>query len=77
MSDTAIKKLLLEIDIETLTVALKDTKNDLTERVLPNMGVKARKKYDDIQSDLKKIKKSDIDKYRKTIEDKLNKLFKK
>jgi len=77
MSDTAIKKLLREIDIETLTVALKDTKNDLTERVLPNMGVKARKKYDDIQSDLKKLKKSDIDKYRKTIEDKLNKLFKK
>ena len=77
LSDTAIKKLLREIDIETLTVALKDTKDDITERVLPNLGIKARKKYDDIQSDLKKIKKSDIDNYRKTIEDKLNKLFKK
>jgi len=75
MSDTAIKKLLKEIDVETLTAALKDTKEDVTERIIPNLSAKARKKYDELEKELKKVKKSDIKKYRKKVEDKLNELF--
>lgn len=75
MSDAAIKKVLKEMDIETITIALKDTKDDLTERVLPNLGAKARKKYDELQTELKKVKKSDIKKYQKAVADKLNELF--
>jgi flagellar motor switch protein FliG len=75
MSDTAIKKLLKEIDVETLTTALKDTKEDVTERIIPNLSAKARKKYDELEKELKKVKKSDIKKYRKKVEDKLNELF--
>jgi alpha-amylase len=77
MSDNALKKLLKEIDVEALTIALKDTKDEFTERVLPNLGVKARKKYEELQTELKKVKKSDIKKYQKDIENKLNELFKK
>jgi alpha-amylase len=77
LSDNALKKLFKDIDTETITIALKDTKEDLTERVLPNLGAKARKKFEDLQSELKKVKKSDIKKYQKEIEDKLNELFKK
>lgn len=75
MSDAAIKKVLKEMDAETITIALKDTKDDLVERVLPNLGVKARKKYDELQTELKRVTKSDIKKYQKAVEDKLNELF--
>ena len=75
MSDSAIKKLLKEIDLETLTGALKDTKEDLAERIIPNLSAKARKEYDKLEKELKKVKKSDIRKYRKMVEDKLNELF--
>ena len=77
MSDTAIKKVLKEIDIETVTIALKDTKDDLVDRVLPNLGAKARKQYNALQSEVKKVNKSDIKKYQKEIEKKLNELFRK
>ena len=77
LSDSALKKLFKDVDTKTITIAFKDTKEDLTERVLPNLGAKTRKKFDELQSDLKKVKKSDIKKYQKEIEDKLNKLFKK
>ena len=77
MSDAAIKKVLKEIDIETVTIALKDTKDDLVDRVLPNLGAKARKQYDALQDEVKKVKKSDIKKYQKEIEKKLNELFRK
>ena len=35
----------------------------------------ARKKYDELQTELKKVTKSDIKKYQKAIENKLNELF--
>lgn len=77
MSDTAIKKVLREMDIESVAIAMKDAKNDFTERILPNLGVKARVKYDEVQAELKNVKKSDIKKYQKAIEGKLNELFNK
>jgi alpha-amylase len=75
MSNAAVKKLLKEIDINELAIALKDAEAEVREKILPNLGKKARKTYDDLQKDLKKFKKKDIKKYRKTLEDKLKELF--
>jgi len=75
MSSTKIKQLLKELDIEHIAVAMKDAEKDLTEKVIPNMTKTAKKQYEEFQKELKKVKKSDIKKYRKSVEDKLKDLF--
>ncbi len=74
MSDTMIKKLLKEIKIEELTVVLKDAEKELTDKVLPNLSKRAKKKYEDFEQELKKVNISDIKKYKKKIEDKIKNL---
>lgn len=76
LSNTAVKKLLREVDIHDLSVALKDAENEITEKVLPNLGKRARKTYDELQNEVKEVSKADIKKYRKEVEKTLNKLFK-
>ena len=75
MSDSTVKKLLKEIKIEELTVALKDAEKELVDKVIPNLSKRARKKYDEIEKDLKKVKKSDIKKFKKDIEDRIKNLW--
>jgi alpha-amylase len=77
LSNTAVKKLLREVDIEEITAALKDAEKEITEKIIPNLGVRAKKKYDELQSELKKINKREIAEYRKNIENKLSDLFRK
>jgi len=66
---------LKEIKIEELTVALKDAEKELVDKVIPNLSKRARKKYDEIEKDLKKVKKSDIKKFKKDIEDRIKNLW--
>ncbi len=75
MSNSAVKKLLKEIDAEELTVALKGAGKELTEKVIPNLGKRAKKKFDELEDEIKKVKKSDIKKVRNNIEKKLKDLF--
>lgn len=75
MSDTKIKQLLGKVDIDELTIALKDAEQELVEKIIPNLGKQARKTYEEMQEEMLKVKKSDIKKYRKAIEDKIKDLF--
>lgn len=75
MSDTMVKKLLKEIKIEELAIALKDAENELVDKVIPNLSKRAKKKYDDIEKDLKKVKKSDVKKFKKDIEERIKNLW--
>lgn len=75
MSNARIKQLLKEMDIEDLTVALKDAEKEVVEKVIPNMTKSAKKTYDELQKELKKFKKTDIKKYRQAVEDKLKDIF--
>jgi len=75
MSNAKVKQLLKEVDVEQIAVALKDAEKELTEKVIPNMTKKAKKQYDDLQAELKKVKKTDIKKYRKAVEDKIRDIF--
>lgn len=75
MSDSAIKKLVKELKAEELAIALKDAEKELVDKVLPNLGKKAKQKYDEVSSELKKVKKSDIKKFRKDIEDRIKRLW--
>ncbi len=75
MSDTAVKKLVKEIKVEELSVALKDAEKELVDKVIPNLSKKAKQKYDEIQKDLQSVKKSDIKKFKKDIEDRIKDLW--
>ncbi len=75
MSDTAVKKLIKEVKLEELTVALKDAEKELVDKVLPNLGKRAKKKYDDLEKEIKKVKKSDIKRFRKDIENRIKDLW--
>ena len=77
MSNAAIKKLIKEVDINELTIALKDASHEVTEKIIPNLNKKARKTYEELQQDIKNIKKADIKKYQKAVEEKLKELFRK
>lgn len=74
MSNASVKKLLKDVDVEHLTIALKDAEKELTEKVIPNLSAKTKKKFDELNAEMK-IKKSDIIKYRKNIENKLKDVF--
>ncbi len=75
MSDTAIKKLVKEVKIEELTIALKDAEKELVDKIIPNLGKRAKKKYDEIEHEVKNVKKSDITKFKKDIEKRLKDLW--
>ena len=77
LSNAAVKKLIHEVDVETLGIALKDAESEITGKILPNLGKRAKKQYEDLQTEMKKVSKSDINKYRREVESKLQKLFKK
>jgi alpha-amylase len=75
LSNSAVKKLLKEVDLNDLAIALKDAGEEVTEKVIPNLGKRAQKSLEEIQKELGKIKKSEINKVRKDVEKKLKDLF--
>jgi len=75
MSDAKVKQLLRNVDIEEITMALKDAEQELTDKIIPNRGKRAKKQYEELEKELKKVNKSEIKKYRKAVEDKLKELF--
>lgn len=75
MSNAKVKQLLREVDIEQISVALKDAEKEIVEKVIPNMTKTAKKTYDNLQDEIKKVKKTDIKKYRQVVEDKLKDIF--
>ncbi|MCK5080239.1 MAG: hypothetical protein KAR09_09855, partial [Bacteroidales bacterium] len=76
MSNAKIKELLRSVDVDELLVVLQDAGEDVRDRIIPNLGVRAKKKYEQLQDELKKVKKSDIKKYTANIEKELRNLFK-
>jgi alpha-amylase len=77
LSNSTIKKVLKEIDPKALAIVLKDAEHELVDRVIPNMSAKAKKQFEEVHADLKKINKTEVKKYRKIIEDRLNSLLNK
>ena len=76
MSNAKIKELIRKVDADELVVVLKDATEDVRDRIIPNLGVRAKKKLDELEAGMKKFKKSDLLKYTDNIEKELRKLFK-
>ncbi len=76
MSNTKVKELISKVDVDELVLVLQNTTDDIRERIIPNLGVRAKKKYEQLQDEIKKVKKSDLLKYTDNVEKELRKLFK-
>ena len=77
LSNARIKKIVKEVDVEHIAVALKDAGDELKNKVLPNMTKTAKMEYDKLVGELKKVKKTDIKKSRDRISAEISKLFSK
>jgi alpha-amylase len=77
LSNARIKKLVKEVDVEHIAVALKDAGDELKNKVLPNLTKTAKNEYDKLVGELKKVKKTDIKKSRERISAEISKLFSK
>ncbi len=75
LSNAKIKKLLKEIDTHELAIFLKEAGDDVREKIIPNLTKKAKDQIDSIQSNIKKVRKSDLKKYRDNIAKELKKLI--
>lgn len=75
MSNAKVKLLLKEVDAESIAFALKDAGDDLRNKIIPNMTKSARREYDHILGEIKKVKRDDIAKSKDKIVAKMAKLF--
>jgi polyribonucleotide nucleotidyltransferase len=75
MSNAKIKELIRKVDPDELMAVLQNAGDDVKNRIIPNMGARARKKYEQVQDELKKVKKADIKKFTSNIEKEIKNLF--
>ena len=77
MSNAKIKELIKKVDVDELLHVMEEAGEEVRDKIIPNLSAKAKKKYNEIQDELKKVKKSDIKKYTDNIEKELKNLFRK
>ena len=77
MSNARIRELIKKVDVDEFLLVLQDAGDEVKDRILPNLGVRARKKYEQLQDEIRKVKKSDIKKYTENVEKEIRRLFKK
>jgi flagellar motor switch protein FliG len=77
LSNSRVKELLRKVDVDELLIVLQDAGEDVRDRIIPNLGARAKKKYEQLQDEVRKVKKSDVKKYTANIEKELKKLFRK
>ena len=77
MSNTKVKELIDQVDLEELTHVLQDASDEVRDKIIPNMKQSVKKQYEKLESEIKKVKKSDIKKFTGKIEDELKNLWKK
>ena len=74
LSDKKIKDIIKELDIETVSYAMKDAEKDIRQKVEKNLGKRALKTYHELLESIKTIHESEINKSRKLFEKQI-KLF--
>ncbi len=75
ISNAKVKQLATEIDLKELVVALQDAGDEVRAKIHDNLGVRAKKKFEQIENELGKVKKEDIKKYRARVEKAIRKMF--
>jgi alpha-amylase len=76
LSDTKIKMVIKNLEIETVSAAMKGANKELREKVEKNLGKRALKTYKELLKQIKIINESEIKKSRKLIEKQIKLLTK-
>jgi len=76
LSDSKIKKVIKNLEIETVSAAMKGANKELREKMEKNLGKRALKTYRDLLHQIKNISESEIKKSRKLIEKQIKLLTK-
>ena len=75
-SDYKIKKMIKNLEIETVSAAMKGANKELREKVEKNLGKRALKTYHELLKQIKTMSESEIKKSRKLIEKQIKLLTK-
>jgi alpha-amylase len=76
LSDSKIKKIIKNLELETIATAMKGANKELREKVEKNLGKRASKTYKELLKQIKTISVSEIKKSRKLIEKQIKLLTK-
>jgi flagellar motor switch protein FliG len=76
LSDSKIKKVIKNLEIGTVSAAMKGANKELREKMEKNLGKRALKTYKDLLQQIKTISESEIKKSRKLIEKQIKLLTK-
>lgn len=77
MSNAKIKELIKKVDLEELALVMKDAKDEVKDKVIPNMTKTVKQQYDIFEKNIKGVKKEDLKKFTSKIENELKNLWKK
>ncbi|MFU8842187.1 MAG: FliG C-terminal domain-containing protein [Bacteroidales bacterium] len=75
MSDAKIKELVKKVDLDELAHAIQNVSDEVRDRVIPNMTKKMKTEFEILEKRVKKLKKTDLKKFRDKIEEELRGLW--
>ena len=75
LSKSKTREILGTLDMEDLVNAMQKSDRNLREKVVSNLGVKARREFFELEKKAGKLSKADIEKYRRKIANKIRSLF--
>ncbi len=76
LNDKKVKDLIRKVDVRIITCAMKGADKDLQAKVEKNLGVRAKKSYQEVLKTIKGLTATEVNKYRKQIVKEINNLTK-
>lgn len=67
VSNSRLKEMIKDIDLEELAIAMQNSGEEIYDKIMTNLGTRAKSRLEKIQENMKKVRKSDVDKFRKKI----------
>jgi alpha-amylase/alpha-mannosidase (GH57 family) len=76
MSNAKVKELINSVDLKALAAAMKDARDEVRDKVIPNMTKTIKTQFEQFEEEVKKVKKSDLKDFKTRIEKELKNLWK-
>ena len=76
MSNTKVKELIKSVDLKELAAAMKDARDEVRDKIIPNMTQTVKSQFAQFEEEFKKVKKSDLKDLKKKIETELKNFWK-
>ena len=77
MSNAKVKEMINSVDLKELAAAMKDARDEVRDKIIPNMTKTVKEQFNQFEEELKKVKKSDLKDLKKKIETELKNFWKK